>query len=103
MQAVLHPLRFALKTNTSALLKAVQVMQRSAASTENGEVYLPSAIDLMARDKKVYAYEFEGKRYDLGSKSGSIEANIEYTLRNPASREKLIAYLEKLASNGYKV
>lgn len=72
-------------------------------STENGEVYLPSAIDLMARDKKVYAYEFEGKRYDLGSKSGSIEANIEYTLRNPASRENLIAYLEKLASNGYKV
>lgn len=70
---------------------------------DNGEVYLPSAIDIMAKSKKVYAYEFDGVRYDMGSKIGYLEANIEYTLRNANSREELIAYLEKLAKNGYNV
>ncbi len=61
----------------------------------NGEVYLPSAIDLMSRELNVYSYEFEGIRYDMGSKFGFLQANIDYALRDSELREKLKRYISR--------
>ena len=43
---------------------------RKTSKGSGGEIQLTDAIDLMLKKEKVYAYEFEGKRYDCGSKLG---------------------------------
>ena len=65
-----------------------------AKPAKNGEVYLPTAIDLMAKQTNVYAYHFEGTRYDLGSKIGFLKANIEFALRDTILYKQLISYLK---------
>ncbi len=61
---------------------------------KNGEVYLPSAIDIMAKDISVYAFIFDGMRYDIGSKFGFLKANIEYALRDNVLREQLVNFIK---------
>ncbi|MCL2631093.1 MAG: UTP--glucose-1-phosphate uridylyltransferase [Firmicutes bacterium] len=60
----------------------------------NGEIYLPTAIELMCKVSPVFAFNFEGKRYDIGDKLGFIQANIEYALRNPELAKELRDYLK---------
>lgn len=62
----------------------------------NGEVYLPTAIEMMAMDTPVYAYTFDGRRYDIGDKLGYIIANIEFALRNDDVNKGLKKYLKEL-------
>ena len=45
-----------------------------------GEKYLTHAISALAKEGKVYACEFEGRRYDIGDKFGFLQANIEFGL-----------------------
>ncbi len=60
---------------------------------KNGEVYLPTAIELMSQDSNVFAYTFDARRYDIGDKLGYIEANIEYALRNKELEKGLKKYI----------
>ncbi len=62
-----------------------------------GEYQLTDAIKEMARDGGVYALEFEGERYDLGSKSGFLKANIVKGLEHPETRDELRAFLKELS------
>lgn len=71
---------------------------RNTPIAKNGELQLTDSINLMARDGKVVAYDFIGRRYDMGDKQGSIEAQIEYGLRNPLLSEGLKEYLKQLMS-----
>ena len=41
----------------------------------------------------MYAYNFEGRRYDVGDKEGFLEATVEYALRRPDLRDGFLAYL----------
>lgn len=59
-----------------------------------GEKYLTHAIALLAESEGVYAYEFEGVRYDLGDKFGFLKANIEMGRRRFG--DKLDDYLREL-------
>lgn len=59
-----------------------------------GEIQLTDAI--AALQSPVFAYEYEGRRYDIGSKEGYLEATVEYALRNPVLGDEFKAYLEKL-------
>lgn len=56
-------------------------------------MYLTDAIATLATTDGVFAYDFEGRRYDVGDKVGYIQANIEYGLRNPDTADKLKDYL----------
>lgn len=53
----------------------------------------------MAGDEAMYAYDFKGHRYDVGSKAGFLQANIEFALRNEETRDEMEAYLEALHEN----
>lgn len=64
----------------------------------SGEVYLTDAILTLANTSGAYAYDFEGKRYDVGDKVGYIEASIEYGLRDDTINDKLKDYLKKIVS-----
>ncbi len=66
---------------------------------KNGEVYLPTAIEMLAKDIGAFAYSFEGKRYDIGDKLGYIKANIEFALRKKELKNGLKRYLRELVKN----
>ncbi len=63
----------------------------------NGEVYLTDAITLLAKTEGVYAYEFEGRRYDIGNKEGYLEATVEYALRDEKLKAEFEEYLNSRA------
>lgn len=44
----------------------------------------------------MFAYEFEGKRYDVGEKIGFIKTTIEFALQNEELREDLIQFMEQI-------
>jgi len=52
-----------------------------------GEIQLTDAIAKLLLDEKVYAYQFQGKRYDCGTKLGYLEATIAYALKHPELAE----------------
>ena len=61
-----------------------------------GEIQLTDAIADLLADEPVYAYEFEGKRYDCGSKLGYLQATVEYALRHPSLGPQFSNYLSSL-------
>ena len=58
-----------------------------------GEIQLTDAICELAARKSVYAYNFYGRRYDIGDKEGFLEATVEYALKRPELRDRFMAYL----------
>lgn len=62
-----------------------------------GEIQLTDAIADLLQDEPVYAYEFEGKRYDCGSKLGYLQATVEYGLKHESLGESFGRYLMNLA------
>ena len=69
---------------------------RRTPKSANGEVGLTDAIKIVASEIGAYAYNFEGRRYDIGDKCGYIEATIEYALRDPSLNVKVKEYLSKI-------
>lgn len=68
-------------------------------NTEPGkgnEIQLTDALKKLNEQKEIYAYEFEGKRYDTGDKLGYLIATVEYALRNEELSEDFRDYLKKL-------
>ncbi|MGQ0697555.1 MAG: UTP--glucose-1-phosphate uridylyltransferase GalU [Panacagrimonas sp.] len=66
---------------------------------KGGEIQLTDAISMMIQEQTVLAYEFEGTRYDCGSKLGYLKANIEYGLKHPELATDFRAYLEDLTGS----
>ena len=62
-----------------------------------GEYQLTDAMAKMARDSGIYALEFEGERFDMGSKLGFLEANIKRGLSHPETKEGLKEYILSIA------
>ncbi|HFN8836293.1 TPA: UTP--glucose-1-phosphate uridylyltransferase GalU [Staphylococcus aureus] len=60
------------------------------------EIQLTDAIERMNNDNQVYAYDFEGERYDVGEKLGFVKTTIEYTLKDDSMREELTRFIKEL-------
>ncbi len=60
-----------------------------------GEIQLTDALRQLAVQKDVYAYHFEGRRYDIGDKQGYLEATVEFALKRADLREPFLRYLAK--------
>ena len=60
------------------------------------EIQLTDGIKAMLQTNKVYAYQFDGKRFDCGDKLGFIKANIEFALKNPKFGNDLKEYLKSI-------
>jgi len=61
-----------------------------------GEIQLTDGIAALMREEAVYAYRFEGKRYDCGSKLGYLQATVEYALSHPQLGREFRRYLRGL-------
>lgn len=60
------------------------------------EIQLTDALRVLAKQQPMYAYNFEGRRYDVGDKQGFIEATVEYALKRQEMRGKLLEYLKHI-------
>ncbi|MEG3592299.1 MAG: UTP--glucose-1-phosphate uridylyltransferase GalU [Pseudomonadota bacterium] len=61
-----------------------------------GEIQLTDAIAENLKDEKILAYEFQGRRYDCGSKLGYLKATVEYALKHDELAEDFSRYLTTL-------
>ncbi|MEG0963325.1 MAG: UTP--glucose-1-phosphate uridylyltransferase GalU [Lachnospiraceae bacterium] len=66
---------------------------------KGGEIQLTDALKRLAKEQAMYAYDFKGHRYDVGSKVGFIQANLEFALRSDELKEEMKEYLNKLHEN----
>ncbi|KYD19068.1 UTP--glucose-1-phosphate uridylyltransferase GalU [Saccharococcus caldoxylosilyticus] len=64
-----------------------------------GEIQLTDAIQKLNEIQRVFAYEFEGKRYDVGEKIGFIKTTIEFALQHEELREDLIQFMEEILND----
>lgn len=60
-----------------------------------GEIQLTDAIGRLGAKETVFAYAFEGRRYDIGDKEGYLEATVEYALKRPELRDAFLSYLTR--------
>ncbi|MBT2216485.1 UTP--glucose-1-phosphate uridylyltransferase GalU [Virgibacillus dakarensis] len=58
-----------------------------------GEIQLTDAIQKLNEIQNVYAYDFEGKRYDVGEKLGFVKTTVDMALENEEIRDELYTYL----------
>ena len=65
---------------------------------KGGEIQLTDALKELARQQAVYAYDFEGERYDLGDKLGFLKATVEFALRREDLGAPFKKYLKDLVA-----
>ena len=64
---------------------------------KGNEIQLTDALLQLVKEEAMYAYDFEGRRYDVGDKLGFLQATVEYALRKPELRDGFIEYLKSLS------
>jgi len=68
------------------------------------EYQLTDAINVLCQKRDVYAYRFEGDRYDTGNVHGYLDATIDFALRDPEVKEKFLTSLkQRLNKHGIKL
>jgi len=60
-----------------------------------GEIQLTDGISALLADETIYAYAFEGRRYDCGNKLGYLEATVDYGLKHPTLGHEFASFLQK--------
>lgn len=61
---------------------------------KGGEIQLTDALKTLISHEAMYAYNFEGRRYDVGDKLGFLQATVEYAMKREELREPFTAYLK---------
>ena len=60
---------------------------------KGGEIQLTDALQTLATKEAIYAYNFEGRRYDVGDKLGFLEATVDFALKRPELRDGFMEFL----------
>jgi UTP--glucose-1-phosphate uridylyltransferase len=79
---------------TPAVYGKLETIGRGA----GGEIQLTDGIAALMADEPVFAYAFEGKRYDCGSKLGYLEATVEFGLKHENLGNQFADYLARLVA-----
>lgn len=74
---------------TSSIFKHLRNLKPGA----GGELQLTDGIAALLEQESVLSYQFDGKRYDCGSKQGYLQATVEFALKHPEVSEEFRAYL----------
>ncbi|NLM12117.1 MAG: UTP--glucose-1-phosphate uridylyltransferase GalU [Epulopiscium sp.] len=67
-----------------------------------GEIQLTDALKKLSQEEAMYAYDFIGKRYDVGNKMGFLQATVEFALSREDLREEFLAYLNSIFNQNKK-
>lgn len=63
---------------------------------KGGEIQLTDGLKTLSQKEAMYAYNFVGKRYDVGDKIGFLKATIEFALRRDDLKEGFMDYLREI-------
>lgn len=66
---------------------------------KGGEIQLTDALRTLIQNEAMYAYDFEGRRYDVGDKLGFLEATVEFALKREDLQKPFLKYLNSLKNN----
>lgn len=66
---------------------------------KGGEIQLTDALRTLVKEEAMYAYNFEGRRYDVGDKLGFLEATVEYALKRDELKADFMKYLLSIKDN----
>ena len=77
---------------TPAILDKLKTTKRGAGN----EIQLTDAIAELRKSEEIYAYSFEGRRYDCGSKIGYLEANVEIGLQHDELADEFKSFLKNV-------
>ena len=69
---------------------------------KGGEIQLTDALQTLATKEAIYAYNFEGRRYDVGDKLGFLEATVDFALKRPELRDEFMEFLENRVNNSHR-
>lgn len=67
-----------------------------------GEIQLTDALNSLAKQQRILAYHFSGKRYDVGDKLGFIKATIDFGLEREELNKDLLSYLDQVVNQKIK-
>jgi UTP--glucose-1-phosphate uridylyltransferase len=70
---------------------------------KGGEIQLTDALKELAGIEAMYAYNFKGKRYDVGDKAGFLKATVEYALRKDDLKQEFMEYIKGIADGSIVV
>lgn len=62
---------------------------------KNNEVQLTDALNKLAEKRKMIAYDFIGKRYDVGNKLGFVKATVDFALHDDKIKDELLEFLRE--------
>lgn len=75
--------------------KIFEILETTRAGT-GGEIQLTDGLKDLCNIEEVYAYIFEGRRYDVGNKLGFLEATVDYALKRDDLGDSFKNYLKTL-------
>lgn len=64
-----------------------------------GEIQLTDAIVMLSETEDIFAYDFVGKRYDIGNKQGFLQATVNFALEREDLKDDFAAYLKAVVEN----
>lgn len=73
-------------------------LEKQEAGAE-GEIQLTDALKNLCKVEDIFAYDFIGKRYDVGNKMGFLQATVEFALKRDDLREEFLEYLNYILNN----
>jgi UTP--glucose-1-phosphate uridylyltransferase len=79
---------------TPEIFDCIENTQRGAGN----EIQLTDSIANLRKTQEIFAYSFQGRRYDCGSKQGYLEANVEIALQHEELADEFRSYLKKLVA-----
>ena len=71
----------------------------NTAPGKGGEIQLTDALQTLMKQEAMYAYNFEGRRYDVGDRLGFLEATVEFALKREDLKGPFVDYLKRLQQN----
>ncbi|MFL1470058.1 UTP--glucose-1-phosphate uridylyltransferase GalU [Paraclostridium bifermentans] len=75
---------------------AIFEILENQAPGKGGEIQLTDALKTLAQHEAIYAYNFEGRRYDVGDKLGFLEATIDFALKRDNLKDGLMNYMQNI-------
>ena len=78
---------------------AIFEILENQAPGKGGEIQLTDALKTLGQQEAIYAYNFEGRRYDVGDKLGFLEATIDFALKRDNLKDGLMDYITNIVEN----
>ena len=66
---------------------------------KNNEIQVTDAMRKMVRDRDMYGFKFDGRRYDIGNKLDFLKTNVDFALNRDDLKDALAEYLKEIAEN----